>query len=91
MKIQISHYNATLTISNAVLKTIESYKISLLLAMSRKNRLLFLSGLAQLMMNIVSQILSIIKRVTVPTVSTILTIIASTIVKTGPPAVVVSA
>lgn len=85
MKINITCHNASITISCTLRKLVESFKVALLLAMPKKNRLAFLTGLAQLILNTVSQVLSIIRRVTATTVSTILTIIASTIVKTGPP------
>ena len=88
MTLNIAYYNASLTISCTLRKLVEGFKASLLLAMPKKNSLSFLSGLAQLILNSISQVLSIIRRVTEPTVSTILTIIDSTIVKTGPPVIV---
>ena len=87
MKLVMASSDAALTVSKELQKMLLQYRIAFLLSLPKKERLLFLLGLNQLLLSCMAQIASEVPRTDTPAVSLIMETVCRPIVRTGPPSI----
>ncbi len=87
MKLVMASSDAALTVSKELQKMLLQYRIAFLLSLPKKERLLFLLGLNQLLLSCMAQIASEVPRTDPPAVSLIVETVCRPIVRTGPPSI----